>query len=469
MTFDYLIPFIFIVLNRYRKWFVHIAASLAFGLILLDETVVAVALPTIQKEFSMSLVLSHWVMNSYLLVLAGFIAIGGKLGDVFGFRKIFVIGLFLFGGSSVAAGFAQSPAWLISSVTIQGLGAAIMFPTSVAIIAYVFPPGQRGLAMGIFGSIGTVFLSIGPLVGGYFIETVSWRWIFWINVPIVTIIIAVFLIAWREPKLIPKRGRFDYKGLVTLVSGISILVLAIMQGPDWGWDSLLIISLFISSAILLILFCITELKVRNPLIELDLFRSGTFNVSNLQIFTGQFCKLSIVVFGALYFQKVLNMEPFKAGLALLPAMVPIPVMAVVCGKLTDRYGPRYPSILGLMLGGLAITSIGFVTRFERYDFILPLLVLYGLSQPYLYTPPRVAVTNTVPDEKQGQASGIVSTAQMIGATMSVALLSAVLLEFNSFQIVFIFTGVFALIVTVLGWFYLDPERKLGVKKHSKSN
>jgi len=449
------------MIKRYRKWFIHIAASLAFGLILLDETVVAVALPTIQKEFSMTLVLSHWVMNSYLLVLAGFIAIGGKLGDIFGFRKIFLTGLFVFGVSSVAAGFAQNPAWLISSVTIQGFGAAIMFPTSVALIAHVFPANQRGIAMGIYGSIGTVFLSIGPLIGGYFTSDISWRWIFWINVPIVTIIIIIFLASWREPVLKPSSKKFDFAGLVTMVSGITLLILAIMQGPDWGWDSAIIISLFIVSALIIILFYITELKVENPLIELDLFRSGTFNVSNLQIFTGQFCKLSVVLFGSLYFQKVLHMDPLKAGLSLLPAMIPIPIMAIVCGKLTDKYGPRYPSILGLMLGGLSIILIGFLTGFSRYEYILPALVLYGFSQPFLYTPPRVAVTNSVTDEKQGQASGIVSTAQMIGATMSVAVLSAVLTEFDSFMVVFILTGIFALVVTVVGWFYLDPHNKLG--------
>jgi EmrB/QacA subfamily drug resistance transporter len=449
------------MIERYRKWFIHIAASLAFGLILLDETVVAVALPTIQKEFSMTLVLSHWVMNSYLLVLAGFIAIGGKLGDIFGFRKIFLTGLFLFGASSIAAGFAQNPTWLISSVIIQGFGAAIMFPTSVALIAHVFPANQRGIAMGIYGSIGTVFLSIGPLIGGYFTSEISWRWIFWINVPIVTIIIFIFLASWREPVLKQSSKKFDFVGLVTMVSGITLLILAIMQGPVWGWDSAIIISLFIVSALIIILFCITELKVKNPLIELDLFRSGTFNVSNLQIFTGQFCKLSVVLFGALYFQKVLHMDPLKAGLSLLPAMIPIPIMAIVCGKLTDKYGPRYPSILGLMLGGISIILIGFLTGFSRYEYILPALVLYGFSQPFLYTPPRVAVTNSVTDEKQGQASGIVSTAQMIGATMSVAVLSAVLTEFDSFMAVFILTGIFALVVTVVGWFYLDPHNKLG--------
>jgi len=449
------------VVDRYRKWFIHISASLAFGLILLDETVVAVALPTIQKEFSMSLVLSHWVMNSYLLVLAGFIAIGGKLGDIFGFRRVFVAGLFVFGASSVFAGFAQSPTWLITSVTIQGFGAAVMFPTSVALIAHVFPANQRGIAMGIFGSIGTVFLSIGPLIGGYFTDAVSWRWIFWINVPIVITIIITFLATWKEPLLDKTNNKFDFTGLVTLVSGISLLVLGIMQGPEWGWDSKIVIGLFLASFILLIFFCVTELKVKNPLIELDLFRSGTFNSSNLQIFTGQFCKLAVVVFGALYFQKVLKMDPFKAGLALLPAMIPIPIVAIVCGKLTDRYGPRYPSILGLLLGGIAIILLGFLTGFNRYEYILPVLVLYGLSQPFLYTPPRVAVTNSVSADKQGQASGIVSTAQMLGATMSVAILSATISEFNSFKTVFIITGVFALIVTVVGWFYLDPEGRLG--------
>ena len=457
------------MVDRYRKWFVHISASLAFGLILLDETVVAVALPTIQKDFSMSLVLSHWVMNSYLLVLAGFIAVGGKLGDILGSRKLFVIGLLIFGIASMAAGFAQSSTWLITARTVQGFGAAVIFPTSVALIAHIFPVSQRGFAMGIYGGVGTSFLSLGPLIGGYFTNEISWRWIFWINIPIVTFIIVSFLSSWREPSTQTAGNRIDYKGLVTLVLGIGTLVLAIMQGSQWGWSSKIIIFLFTSSLLLLLIFCITEFKVVNPLIELDLFRNGTFNSSNFQIFTGQFTKLSVVVFGALYFQQVLEMDPLKAGLALLPAMIPIPLMAIVGGKATDTYGPRYPSLFGLLFCGSAIILIGVLSTYERYVFLLPAIFLYGLAQPLLYTPPRVAVSNSVPDEKQGQAGGIVSTAQMLGATISVAVLSALLNETKSFKTVFITTGVFALIVTFFTWLYLDPNNMLGKnKKKDKS-
>jgi len=451
------------MIDQYRKWFIHIAASLAFGLILLDETVVAVALPTIQKEFSISLVLSHWIMNSYLLVIAGFIAVGGKLGDILGFRKLFVAGLMIFGISSLAAGFAQNAAWLITARSVQGFGAAIIFPTSVALIAHVFPVNQRGFAMGIYGGIGTSFLSLGPLIGGYFTNEISWRWIFWINIPIVTFITFAFLTAWREPSSANAVRRIDYKGLITLVLGIGFLVLAIMQGSGWGWDSYIIVFLFTAAVVFLILFCIVELKVDKPLIELDLFRNGTFNSSNLQIFTGQFSKLTVVVFGALYFQQVLKMDPLKAGVALLPAMIPIPFMAVIGGKATDIYGPRYPSIFGLVACGLAIILIGFLSGANRYEFLLPAILLYGFAQPLLYTPPRVAVSNSVPDEKQGQAGGIVSTAQMLGATISVAVMSAVLSELNSFKTVFIATGVFVLMVSLVAWFFLDPKSTLGKK------
>lgn len=453
------------MINRYRKWFIHISASLAFGLILLDETVVAVALPTIQKDFSISLVLSHWIINSYLLIIAGFIAVGGKLGDIFGFRKLFVGGLFVFGISSVAAGFAENATWLITARTLQGFGAAVIFPTSVALIAHVFPVNQRGFAMGIYGGIGTSFLSLGPLVGGYFTNDISWRWIFWINIPIVTFIIITFLATWKEPSIDTNRKRFDYLGLITLVTGISSLVLGIMQGPIWGWNSNIIIILFIASASLLILFYITEQKVENPLIELELFSNSTFSVSNLQIFTGQFCKLSVVIFSVLYFQQVLKMDPLKAGLALLPAMVPIPLMSILGGKATDLYGPRYPSLVGLFLGGFSVILLGYLTGFNRYEYLLPVIVLYGFSQPLLYTPPRTAVSNSVPIEKQGQASGIVTTAQMVGATISVAVLSAVLSEFKSFELVFIITGVFVLLVALIAWFYMDPEGKMGKKEH----
>ena len=446
--------------ENYRKWFIFVAASVAFGSIMLDETIVATALPTIMKDLSMNLVSSHWVINSYLLVIAGFIAVGGKLGDIIGYRVLFTAGVLIFGISSLAAGFAESTTMLLATRAVQGIGGAIIFPASMAILALTFPPQQRGFAMGIYGAIGSIMLASGPLIGGYFTDEFSWRWIFWINVPVAAIVVSVFLSLWKESTFDTERPKIDIPGLITLVLGTGSLVLAIMQGPEWGWHSDIIISLFIAAFILLIIFCVIELKIKQPLIELDLFQNGTFSSSNLLIFTGQFTKTAVIVFGALYFQQVLKMDPFKAGLALMPAMIPVSVTAIIAGRATDRIGPRLPSLFGLLLGSISLILMGLTTGTDRYELLIPTLFIWGATMPFIFAPALVAVMNSVPEVKQGQASGIVLTSQILGASVGLAVLSAILIEFNNFKAVFLTIGFFVAFVTVVAWFYLDPEGKM---------
>ena len=445
--------------DQNRKWIVLTAASLAFGLIMLDETVVAVALPTIQRDLSMSLVLSHWVINSYLLVIAGFIAVGGKLGDITGYKRLFVAGVLVFGVFSLVAGFAQTSTWILVARSFQGLGAAVIFPASMALLALTFPAEQRGMAMGIYGAIGSTCSALGPLIGGFLTNEISWRWIFWVNLPIVLFIILVFISAWREPSLKAPRPRIDFLGLVSLVIGISSLVLAIMQGAGWGWGSPVIVGLFISAILFLIGFCLVELRVKEPLIELDLFNNGTFSSSNLVIFTGQFTKIAVIVFGALYLQEVLRMDPLKAGIALLPAMAPIPLMAVLAGGATDKFGPRYPVLFGLLLAAIALVFMGLTVGTDRYLYLVPTLLAWGISVAWMFAPALVAVMNSVPGEKQGQASGIVLTAQIFGATIGLSVLSAILREIHTYRIVFITTGIFTLLVLIIAWVFLDRKSK----------
>jgi len=443
--------------DQNRKWIILTAASLAFGLIMLDETVVAVALPTIQHDLSMSVVLSHWVINSYLLVIAGFIAVGGKLGDITGYKTLFIAGVLVFGVFSLVAGFAQTTTWLLVARGCQGLGAAVIFPASMALLALTFPAEQRGIAMGIYGSIGSTCSALGPLIGGYLSDEISWRWIFWINLPLIILLVLGFLAAWREPSLDAPRPRIDIFGLVSLVIGISSLVLAIMQGAEWGWGSSVIVGLFISAVLFLAFFTIVELKVRQPLIEIDLFKNKTFLSSNLVIFTGQFTKIAVIVFGALYLQEVLRMDPLKAGVALLPAMVPIPLTAALAGVATDRYGPRYPVLAGLLLAAIALVFMGLTVGTDRYLYLVPTLLAWGISVAWMFAPALVAVMNSVPAEKQGQASGIVLTAQIFGATIGLSVLSAILREVHTFRIVFITTAVFTFFVLVISWLYLDRK------------
>lgn len=445
--------------DQNRKWIILSVASLAFGLIMLDETVVAVSLPTMQHDLSMNVIQSHWIINSYLLVIAGFIAVGGKLGDVVGYKNLFITGVLIFGIFSLAAGFAQDATWILTTRALQGFGAAIIFPASMALLALTFPVEQRGKAMGIYGAIGSGCSASGPLIGGFLTNDISWRWIFWINFPIIAIIVIIFWFAWREPDLNIARPKIDISGLVTLVVGISALVLAIMQGAEWGWGSNIIIMLFAVSAVFLALFLIIELKAKEPLIEIDLFKNRTFSSSNLVIFTGQFTKIAVIVFGALYLQEVLKMDPLKAGIALLPAMVPIPIMAVLAGNATDKYGPRNPVLVGLLLAFLALVLMGLTAGSDRYLYLVPTLLIWGISVAWMFAPALVAVMNSVPSEKQGQASGIVLTAQIFGATIGLSVLSALLREIHTYKIVFITTGLFTLLVLIIAWLYLDRVRR----------
>lgn len=446
--------------DNFRKWSIFTASSMAFGSIMLDETIVATALHTIQKELSMSQTAADWIINSYLLVIAGFIAVGGKLGDVVGYRILFTVGVLIFAISSLLAGFAENTFMLLATRAVQGIGGAIIFPASMAILALTFPPSQRGFAMGIYGAVGSIMLGSGPIIGGYLTDLISWRWIFWVNVPVAVIVLTLFLSSWKEPVFNTVRPKIDIRGLITLILGTGSLVLAIMQGPEWGWKSPVIIMLFASAAAFLITFSITELKVRQPLIELDLFSNGTFSSANLLIFTGQFTKTAVIVFGALYFQEVLKMDPLKAGLALMPAMIPVAIAAIIAGRATDKIGPRKPSLLGLFLGSIFLILLGLSVGVKSYYILIPILFLWGFSMPFIFAPALVAVMNSVPEEKQGQASGIVLTSQILGAAIGLAVLSAILLEFHDFKAVFLTIGIFVAFVTAVAWFFLDPAGKM---------
>lgn len=441
-----------------RKWWILAAMGGVLGLILLDETVVGVALPTIQRDLGLSLIGGHWVINAYLLVFAGLTAAGGRFGDIIGVKKLVIVGIAIFGLASLASGFAESGAWLITARAIQGIGAAAILPASMAMIAIVFPEKQRGTAIGIYGAIGTVFLSLGPLAGGIFTDFVSWRWIFWINPPIVVAITLVVLAAWTDPPHADTAARIDFPGLLTLVSGLGMLVFAIMQGPDWGWSDPAVWGMLLGGVILFAVFVVVELRPRTPLIEVDLFRNVSFSVCNLVVFTGQVTKMAMFIFGALYFQHVLKMSPLVAGLALLGATAPIAFTCIPAGRFADRFGPRRPALAGLAIMTIALLWLGLAVAWNRYDLMLPAMLMYGVIQPLLFAPPMQAIMNAVPVEKQGQAGGIVLSAQFLGGTIGMACLGALLAATGSYQVVFLATGAWVALVFVLGWFAISDER-----------
>lgn len=431
------------------------------GVILLDETVVAVALPTIQRDLGLSVVGSHWVINVYLLFLAGLAAAAGRLSDIIGIKILFLTGLVVFGLASLAAGLAQDGAWIIIARGVQGVGAAVIFPVSMAIVTIAFPPEQRGYALGIYGAIGTSFLALGPLVGGAFTDFLSWRWIFWINPPIVLVICAIVLIQWTDPPQRPSSARFDGVGLLTLVGGLGMIIFAVMQSADWGWSDPAIWLVLVTGSVLLAVFAVYEYRSKAPLIEVDLFTNGTVSASNFVLFTAQFIKITVVVFGALYFQRALGYSAFLAGVALLPAVAIQPFAAIPSGRIADRFEARTLTLIGLSVAALSLIWMGIATAWHNYLIILPSLLCWAAVMGLVFLPPLRAVHNAVQIDKQGQASGIAMSSQLLGGTVGMAVSSALYAVTDEFGIVFIASGILALAALAVTWLAIRPDEPRG--------
>ncbi len=441
-----------------RKWWILAAMSGVLGLVVLNETVIGVALATIQRDLAMSQVASHWVVNAYLLTFTCFVAIGGRLGDSLGHHGFFVFGVAIFGLASLAAGFAQNGAWLIAARALQGIGAAIVFPASWAMLTSVFPVEQRGTAFGIQTTVGGTFMAMGPLVGGVFTETLSWRWIFWINLPVVAVIAAIVWAAWKAP---PQESQtpsaIDTPGLITLVGGLSALVIALMQGAEWGWVAPATLTLLCGGAVLLALFILWERRAAHPLIELGLLGNGTFTGCILVFFMFQFNKVAVFVFVALYLQGALHLSPIDAGLVVMIAVLPTLVTSLVSGRVADRFGSRRPLFIGLLLSGAALVLIAAATTADSVALIVAPLVVWGAMLPFIAVSARRALMNAVPKAQQGQASGINSTVQMLGGTVGMALCGALLVATGTYWSLFLLTGALVFALLVIAWFTVERQ------------
>ena len=321
-----------------RDWLLLTMIGVTVGQIALNETAIGLALPVMRQELSLSQPQSHWAVNAYLLVFAVLIAGAGKLGDLIGLKTVFVAGLVVFLVGSAACALATSGNEIVAARAVQGVGAAAIYPASLAMSSLIFPPEREGQALGLFSAIAAAFLVLGPLVGGLLTQGLSWRWIFWVNLPAV-IAIPVVISGRFEQSRRADRPRFDVAGLALLVVGLGALVFGIMEGPNWGWSSpATVIALAVGLAGLA-LFVLVERRMTQPLIRVALFASAAFSYANSAVFLGMFQRMVVAVFGALFLQDVMGYDPITAGLALLPAMVPVALLATYGGRLADRMDP----------------------------------------------------------------------------------------------------------------------------------
>jgi EmrB/QacA subfamily drug resistance transporter len=407
-----------------RRWWTLGAMCFALFMIMLDNTVVNVALPSIQRDLGASLSSLEWTVNAYTLTFAVLLVTGGRLGDILGRRRMFLFGVVVFAASSAAIGLAPDQTLLVAGRAIQGIGAAFMMPATLSIITVTFPPEERGRAIGTWAGVSALALAIGPVVGGALTEYVTWRAIFFLNVPVAVGAVIVTLYAAHESRDETSRHTIDWPGIVALSAGLTALVLALIEGNSWGWGSPEIVSLLVTAAVGLVGFAIVEMRVREPMVEFALFRSKTFVGTNAVAFIVSFAMLAIFFFTALYMQNILGYSAIEAGVRFLPATLMIVLIAPFAGRLADRIGPRPPMVVGLTLVTLALFLQTRIDVGTGYGLLLPAFILLGIGMALTMSPMSTAAMNAVAAQKAGVASGLLSMSRMVGGTFGVAALGA---------------------------------------------
>ena len=408
-----------------RKWWTLGAVSIGLFMIMLDNTVVNVALPTIQRSLGLTVSELEWIVAGYALTFGAFMLTGGKLSDLFGRRRIFVAGLVVFTLSSLACGLAGGAGVLIAARVVQGIGAAMMNPSTLSIITVTFPPRQRGAAIGIWAGVSAMALAIGPLVGGLIVEHINWNWIFFINLPVGVVAIGAAFLLIDESKDTSREQRPDVPGLVT--SGLALFALSygLIEANKYGWTSTRILASFAIAAVMLAAFILLELHQRLPMLDLNLFRSRGFSGANCVMLFLSFAMFGVFFYVSLYLQQVLGYSPIQAGAAFLPWTVLIMVVAPIAGKVSDRIGSRPIVTGGLVLLAGSLFWFAHLGTAESFWGLLPGMVLGGLGMSASMPPTTAAGMRSVSPDKAGVGSAVMNSMRQVGGSLGIAVTGAI--------------------------------------------
>ncbi|MGH3071877.1 MAG: DHA2 family efflux MFS transporter permease subunit [Gaiellaceae bacterium] len=407
-----------------RKWWTLAAVAFGLFMIMLDNTVVNVALPAIQSDLAADLSELQWIVTGYALSFAALMLIGGKLADAYGRRLMFVAGILVFTLASLWCGLADSGDMLITARVIQGMGAALMNPATLSIIAATFPPKERGMAIGIWAGVSALALAIGPLVGGLLTEHLSWHWIFFVNVPVGVIAIAASLLLITESKD-ETHESLDLPGLGTSALGLFALTYGLIEANTYGWSSARIVGSFAVAALSLAAFLVIERRRRAPMLDLTLFRSGTYAGSNVAMLLVALAMFGVFFFVSLYMQNVLGYSAVEAGAAFLPMTLIIILVAPIAGKASDKYGSRWLMTIGMVLLGVQLLYLSQLSTDSGFWNLLPGFVVGGLGMALTMTPTAAAATRAVPVEKSGVGSAVLNAMRQVGGSLGIALMGAV--------------------------------------------
>ena len=409
------------------RWWALTAVSLATLMTYLDNNVINVAIPTIQRSLHLSVTGLEWIVSSYLLVLAGLLLVGGRVADVYGRRRVFFAGLAIFTLSSLAAGLAGSGGMLIGARAVQGLGAALLMPATLAILVDAFTDvRERTMAIGIWSAIGALGLALGPVIGGIISQHVHWGWIFLINVPIGVITFAIAVPFIAESQGAARTRRLDLPGLVTSSLALFTLTYALIEGHDRGWTSPLIMTAFAVAALAAAAFLLAESRAQEPMVPLPVFRSRAFSGGTVTMMIWAFGILGIYFFTSLYLQEILGFSPTKAGLAFVPMALCLAVAATVAPRVVAALGAHRTVSLGmlLMVGGLVLFArLGGGAGFGS---LMPGFALFGVGAGLMNVPLTNSVLDASPAGQGGIASALLNASREVAGLLGVTVIGAVL-------------------------------------------
>jgi EmrB/QacA subfamily drug resistance transporter len=409
-----------------KRWWVLAVISCALFMILLDTTIVNIAVPHIMTAFNVSLSAIEWSINVYVLVFAVLLLTLGKLGDLFGRKLLFMIGLAVFTVASLACSIAPTFTVLLLGRGIQAVGSAAMMPATLSILNFEFGKTGRGLALGIWGAVSGAANALGPVVGGLLVDNLSWHYIFLINIPIgiIAFIAAIFIV--RESRDTNTNRHIDVPGILTISASLFCLTFALVQGQGYGWTSPVILGLFAAFAVLLAAFIFIELKQKNPLAQLRLFRNKTFAAGNIIGMLIMFGFLGVIFLLVLFMQVILGFSAIKAGLTIMPLPLSLLFVAPFAGKLTDKIGGRWILFAGTFLMALGIFLMSNLSATTQWmDLMLPFIVT-GVGMGMVMAPVTTVVMASTPVEESGMGAGILSTMRQIGSVMGISVLGAIL-------------------------------------------
>ena len=396
-------------------------------MVVLDFSIVNIALPSMQKDLGLSTQNLQWIISAYSLTFGGFLLLGGRMGDLYGRRKLFIAGLFLFSLASLAGGLAISGVWLIITRGVQGLGAAFIAPTALSLITTTFAEGpERNKAFGVVGAMASLGFAVGAILGGILTAGPGWRWVMFVNVPIGFVLLILTPIVLTESKVESEERHIDILGAILVTTGLIALVYALAQGNTLGWTSYTTLGLLVVAVVLLTAFVFVELRTREPLVRLSIFKQRSITGANLISFLAPGVFGSFIFILTLYMQKVLGYSAIQTGLGFLPLAFVILIFSNITARLVSRIGVKRILIMGLSTTAVGmLLFLGLSENGSYLPTILPGMLVVGLGMGPTFGTMVIAATDGVKDEEQGLASGVFNTTQQVGSGLILAIITAI--------------------------------------------